>query len=133
MEIMVSQEQGKVPVTVFKVKGNIDSATYQRLAAQARQSFEGGMKYLLLDLSETPYVSSAGIRALNDMILMLRGKSSAEGDQAMSKGIASGAYKSPHIKLLKPNRNVSEVFRLAGMDMLLETYEDYQQAIASFQ
>lgn len=133
MEIQVSQEQGRVPVTVLKVKGNIDSATYQQLEAQARQSFGGGMKHLLLDLSEAPYVSSAGIRALNDMILMLRGKSSAEGDQVMSTGIARGTYKSPHVKLLKPNRSVAEVFRLAGMDMLLEIYEDYQQAIASFQ
>jgi anti-anti-sigma factor len=130
MEILVSQEQGRVPVTVFKVKGNIDSATYQQLEAQARQAFEGGMKNLLLDLSEAPYVSSAGIRALNDMILML--KTSAESDEAMNKGIADGSFKSPHVKLLKPNRNVAEVLRLAGMDMLLEIHQDYKQAIASF-
>ncbi len=130
MEILVSQEQGRVPVTVFKVKGNVDSATYQQLEAQARQAFEGGMKNLLLDLSEAPYVSSAGIRALNDMILML--KTSAENDKAMSKGIADGSFKSPHVKLLKPNRNVAEVLRLAGMDMLLEIHQDYKQAIASF-
>lgn len=131
MEILVSQEQGRVPVTVFKVKGNIDSATYQQLAAQARQAFEGGMKYLLLDLSEAPYVSSAGIRALNDMILMLRDKSS-ESNDAMNKGIVDGTFKSPHVKLLNPNRNVAEVFRLAGMDMLLEVHQDYQKAVASF-
>ncbi|MEW6405151.1 MAG: STAS domain-containing protein [Chloroflexota bacterium] len=130
MEILVSQEQGRVPVTVFKVKGNIDSATYQQLAAQARQAFEGGMKNLLLDLSEAPYVSSAGIRALNDMILML--KTSAESDDAMNKGIADGTFKSPHVKLLNPNRNVAEVLRLAGMDMLLEVHQDYRHAIASF-
>lgn len=130
MEILVSQEQGRVPVTVFKVKGNIDSATYQQLAAQARQAFEGGMKNLLLDLSEAPYVSSAGIRALNDMILML--KTSAESDEAMNKGIADGTFKSPHVKLLNPNRNVAEVLRLAGMDMLLEVHQDYRHAIASF-
>ncbi|MFZ5902845.1 MAG: STAS domain-containing protein [Chloroflexota bacterium] len=130
MEILVSQEQGRVPVTVFKVKGNIDSATYQQLAAQARQAFEGGMKNLLLDLSEAPYVSSAGIRALNDMILML--KTSAESDEAMNKGIADGSFKSPHVKLLNPNRNVAEVLRLAGMDMLLEVHQDYRHAIASF-
>jgi ABC-type transporter Mla MlaB component len=130
MEILVSQEQGRVPVTVFKVMGNIDSATYQQLEAQARQAFEGGMKNLLLDLSEAPYVSSAGIRALNDMILML--KTSAESDEAMNKGIADGSFKSPHVKLLKPNRNVAEVLRLAGMDMLVEVHEDYQEAIASF-
>jgi ABC-type transporter Mla MlaB component len=130
MEILVSQEQGRVPVTVFKVKGNVDSATYQQLEAQARQAFEGGMKNLLLDLSEAPYVSSAGIRALNDVILML--KTSAESDKAMNKGIADGSFKSPHVKLLKPNRNVAEVLRLAGMDMLLEIHQDYKQAIASF-
>jgi len=43
---------------------------------------------LLLDLAEVSYISSAGIRALNDSFKLLRTGAPEENDEAMAKGAA---------------------------------------------
>ncbi|MBI3243057.1 MAG: STAS domain-containing protein [Chloroflexi bacterium] len=132
MEITVSQKQGRVPVTVFHIKGDVDTTTYEQLQAQARQAFESGTRNLLLDLAEVPYVSSAGIRALNNMFNLLRADTPEESDEAIGKGLRDGTFKSPHLKLLNPTSRVTGVLSVAGVDMFLETHHDLQAAIASF-
>ena len=132
MEITVSREQGRVPITVFHVRGDINMATSDELQRQVRQAFEDGMRDLVLDLSDVPYMSSAGIRALNDMFRLLRGSSPAESDDAVKKGLSDGTFKSLHLKLVNPNRHVQEVLGMSGVDMFLEIHRNVKDAVASF-
>ncbi len=131
MEIAVSQEQGRVPVTVFHVKGDINTETYERLESQAQQAIQSGARHLLLDLSEVPYVSSYGIRAISQVFTWLRG-SQGEDDVTVSKGLRDGTWKSPNLKLLKPNPRVLKVLTTSGVDMFLEIHDDLRQAIVSY-
>jgi anti-anti-sigma factor len=131
MEIVVSQEQGRVPVTVFHIKGDINTETYERFQSQAQQAIQSGARYLLLDLSEVPYVSSYGIRAISQVFTWLR-DSQSEDDAVVSKGLRDGTWKSPHLKLLKPNPRVLKVLTTSGVDMFLEIHDDLRQAIATF-
>jgi anti-anti-sigma factor len=131
MEITISQQQGRVPVTVFHVKGDINTETYQQFQSQAQQAIQSGSRHLLLDLSETPYVSSYGVRAISQVFAWLRDSQDQDG-AAVSKGLRDGTFKSPHLKLLKPNSRVSKVLTTSGVDMFLEIYDDLQQAIAAF-
>ncbi len=132
MDITVSTEQGRVPVTVFRAKGEINVTSYEQLQAQAKQAHENGARDLLLDLTDVPYVSSAGIRALNAIFHLFRSDSPAESDEAMRKGMSDGTFSSPHFKLLSPSRNVRESLSMAGVDMFLAIYTDLKTAIASF-
>jgi hypothetical protein len=132
MEIAVSSEQGRVPVTVFRIKGDIDVASYEQLQTTARQAFEAGTRNLLLDLTEVAYISSAGFRALHYIFTLLRTDSPDESDEAMSKGLRSGTFKSPHLKLLNPSPVCLQALRTAGFDMFLEIYHDLEVAVASF-
>jgi len=132
MNIVVSDEQGRVPVTVFRIKGEIGANDYEQLEAQAREAFELGMRNLLLDLSEVTYISSAGLRALHSIFNMLRADSPGESDAAMSKGLRDGSFKSPHLKLLNPQRDALQALTIAGYDMFLEIHHSRQDAIASF-
>ncbi len=132
MEISVSHEQGREPVTVLRMKGDINRATADQVQAQARQAFEAGARNIVLDLSEVPYMSSAGIRVINDLFNLLRGDSAAEMDEAMRQGLRDGTYKSPHLKLLNPTRHVQEVLNMAGIDMFLEIHGNLKDAVASF-
>src|SRR3989304_5560143 len=111
MEIVVSQEQGRVPVTVFHVKGDINTKTYDQLQKQAEQALQAGARYLLLDLTEVPYVSSYGIRAISHIFTLLKDK--AQGEDAVSKGIRDGTFKSPYLKLFKPTPPVLKVLTTA--------------------
>jgi anti-anti-sigma regulatory factor len=107
-------------------------ATSEELQRQARRAFEDGMRDLVLDLSDVPYMSSAGIRALNDMFRLLRGATPAESDEAIKKGLSDGTFKSPHLKLVNPNRHVQEVLGMSGVDMFLEIHRNVKDAVASF-
>ena len=61
MEIKVSTESGRVPVTVLHVDGNIDSSTYEQFQSTAKKLIDGGTRYILVDLTHAPFVSSATV------------------------------------------------------------------------
>ncbi len=132
MEISITREQGRVPVTVLHVKGDVNVATADQFRAQAQQAYDDGARDILIDLNQVSLVSSAGLRVLQDIFNMLRSESPQESDAAMRKGLADGTFKSPHLKLLNPNKNVRQVLHMAGFDMFLEIHEDLKEAVASF-
>ncbi|MCL4395018.1 MAG: STAS domain-containing protein [Chloroflexi bacterium] len=130
MEISVTQEQGRVPVTVLQLKGDLNAATCDALQTKAKEVIDAGSRNVVVDLSGVGYMSSAGMRTLNQMFTWLT-SSAAEGE-AIRKGIASGKAKSPHLKLVNPTQRVLEALKLAGFDMFLEIHPNAKQAIASF-
>lgn len=132
MEIRVSTEAGRVPVTVLHISGDIDVNTYEQLQAQAEQAYAAGARHMLLDLAGVGYVSSAGIRAINHLFYLLRADAPDESDAAIRAGVEAGTFTSAHLKLLNPNKRVTEALKITGVDMFLEFYTDQATAIASF-
>lgn len=129
MEITTTQANGRVPVTIFHLKG--DLADEEPLQSTAADAVATGTRYVLLDLSEVPYISSAGLRAIQLLFQMLQENSDADGE-AMKRGIAAGTYKSPHLKLLNPSKNAAKALSVSGYDMFLEVHRDGQAAIDSY-
>ena len=134
MEIKVSSESGRVPITVLHVDGNIDSSTYEQFQATAKKLIDGGARYILVDLSHAPFVSSAGLRALHSLFSDLRSRNPEANlsDDQIKKGISAGTYKSPHLKLLNLSPETKTAFETSGFDMYIDTFTDRNAAIASF-
>lgn len=132
MEITVSQEQGRVPVTVLQVKGKVDSESSPQLLTRAQEAIAAGAHDLLIDLSGVPYMSSAGLKVINNLFNQLHPDLSDANYQAMQKGIRDGTFKAPHLKLLSPTPRVLEVLRLAGYDSFLGIHHELKDALASF-
>lgn len=134
MEIKVSTENGRVPVTVVHVDGNIDASTSDVFKAKADELIKGGARHILVDLSHVPFVSSAGLRAFHGIFNTLRSlhPDANLSDDAVKKGISAGTYKSPHLKLLNLSKETKTAFQLSGFDMYIETYTDMKTAVASF-
>ena len=134
MEIKVSTESGRVPVTVLHVDGNIDSSTYEQFQSTAKKLIEEGARYILVDLSHAPFVSSAGLRALHSLFNELRSRypQADLSDEQMKKGISAGTYKSPHLKLLNLSPETKIAFETSGFDMYIDTFTDRNTAVASF-
>ncbi len=132
LQITVAHRSGALPVAVVYVKGDITAATYQQLQDQARQMIEQGTRFIVLDLSEVPYMSSAGFRAIHYMFHALRGDAPEDSDEAMRVGMKAGTYRSPHLKIAHPTPRVREILKLAGIGMFIEICDDLQQAITSF-
>jgi anti-anti-sigma factor len=134
MDIQVHTENGRVPVTVLHVHGNLDSSTYQEFEAKAEELINNGTRYILVDLSHSGFISSAGFRALNHIFKKLREvhPDTNLSDEAMKKGISAGTYKSPHLKLLKMSPETRTAFEMSGFDMYIDSFTDLNTAVASF-
>ncbi len=128
MEITVSQEQGRVPVTVVHVKGNLDSTSYEQFQMRVESLIKHGSSNILLDLHDVPYMSSAGLRSLNQLYNQLKD----EDKSTVSKGVSAGTYKAAHLKLLSPTKRVQETLKMSGFDMFLESYSNLKDALAAF-
>lgn len=132
MEITVSREQGRVPVTVFHIKGDIDTETHDQLQTAARKAIDQGTRYLVLDLTEVPYISSWGIRAISQVFTWLREATKDEDEAAISQGVRNGSYHSQHLRLACPTPRVHNVLTETGLDMYVQMDSDVKKAIASF-
>jgi anti-anti-sigma factor len=132
MDIAVSHEQGRVPLTVFRVTGEINAHTYPQLQTAAEQAFQAGMRHLLLDLSDVTYITSAGLRALHQIFTLLQTESSAESNASIHQGLRDGTFTSSHLKLLNPQPTVLTVLHTAGFDMYIEIHRNLKDAVTSF-
>jgi len=124
MEITLSKEQGRVPVTVLHVTGRVNLGTAEQLQDKARETIQAGTVDLLLDLSGVESLTSAGLRAIHQIYQLLHDDSTKEQ--------SGGIVKSPHLKLLSPSPAVRGVLKIAGFDTFLELHDNAQEAVSSF-
>lgn len=134
MDIKISTEQARVPVTILQVEGDLDSFTYQDFLAQAQKLIQEGARYIMIDLAQVNHVSSAGLRAIHTIFHDLRAAHPEEdlSEEQMEKAVAMGTYKSPHLKLLNLSYSVNGVFQMGGFGSYIETFTDREKALASF-
>ena len=136
MEITVSQEQGRISISVIKLAGQLDGQTYESLIARAREVVEGGTRNILLDLGDLTYISSAGLVSLHTIALMTRGEDLPDPEQgwsalkSMDRSRDGGLQK--NLKLLNPRPEVTSVLDMVGFSAFFETFTDKQKAIDSF-
>jgi len=131
MEITVIQEQNRVPVTVLHIAGKTDSESAAVLQKKAMELIDSGARYLIFDLSGVPYMSSAGLRVLQEVFNKLRVLSSEESDEDTYRQIADGSYQLPYLKVVNPTPEVLEVLKMSGFDMLVSIEKDLKKALAT--
>ena len=134
MEVKTFNENGRVPITVMQVDSDLDSSTHEAFLTKANELINGGARYILIDLSHTKFITSAGFRAFNDLFNKLRALHPDTNlrEEEVYKGISAGTYKSPHLKLLNMSDEAQTAFNFAGFDLFIETFTDLQTALASF-
>ena len=128
LSITSSQIKGKSNVTVFHLSGTLDAAGEDNLCEQARQAFEGGTLFLLLDMQNLEFISSAGLRALHNIFKMC----TPEGEFEAARG-SGEPYKSPYFKLAGASPNVYSVLNLAGFLHNIPFYPTMEDALKSFE
>jgi anti-anti-sigma regulatory factor len=136
MNITVEQVQGAVPVTVLRTQGDLDASNYQELIARARELYNSGTRDILLDMTDTPFMSSAGIVALHAVALLMRNEqppdpeSGWEAFHAIDRDLDSGQQQ--HVKLLNPQPRVERALEKTGLKQFFEIFTDRETAIAAF-
>ena len=123
MNISISEEKGRIPVTVFYVTGRINLGNADELTRRAQNAYQEGMRNLILDLSGVDSLTSAGLRAILTIMKLLN---TDLPDSSGKNNI------SQHLKLLNPTEYVLITLKTAGFDRYLEIYESLPEALSSF-
>ncbi|HRQ24628.1 MAG TPA: STAS domain-containing protein [Anaerolineales bacterium] len=112
--VETSQAQGRVPVTVFHLQDRINLGNAAEMEKAARIAFENGTQDMVIDLTKTPSITSAGIRSLVVIYKMF----SADGVK--------------HVKLAGVSEQIREIFEIAGITRNVEIFDTVDDAVASF-
>ncbi len=110
MEIRVEK---RGPVAIVSIDGSVDGSTAGDLVSSLRQQVTDGSVQLVADLAGVDYTSSAGLRALLEMVKEARLHG---GD----------------LRLASVRREVLRVLELSGFTSILQVYPDVDSAVASF-
>jgi anti-anti-sigma factor len=93
---------------VFRCRGDLDAHTFEILDEELQDSFDEGASRIIVDLSQVPYMSSAGIGVLvgaNNLAEENGGK----------------------MVLVKPSENVAQVLSDMGFDSLFTIAESVEE------
>jgi anti-anti-sigma factor len=118
LRITTEQLQGDVPVTVFRLRGWLDAQSEERLLEAARTSYDGGARYLLIDMSELDTLTSAGMRALQKVYQIFTPK--------------EDRFKVAHLKLCNAPPQIYNVLGITGFLQNIPMYESTDTALQSF-
>ena len=108
MEIIEQPEKGNW--VVLAAVGRADAHTAPEFESALSNRIAAGAGNLALDLSEVPFMSSAGLRGLLTALKLLQKKG---GKMA----------------LIKPQENVLEVLEMSGFDGIFEIADDVQALV----
>jgi stage II sporulation protein AA (anti-sigma F factor antagonist) len=109
MDITVAQRD---QATVVSVVGSVDALTVDTLTEALKKQFEQGNLMLVADLNDVDYMSSAGIRALLNMVKESRGL----GGDLLLAAARGGAHR---------------VLEMSGFMNIAKIFSDVDAALAS--
>jgi anti-anti-sigma factor len=118
LRISSEQMQADVPVTVLQLRGWLDAQSEEQLLAAARSSYDGGTRYLLIDMSELDTLTSAGMRALQKVYQIFTPK--------------EDNFKIAHLKLCNAPPQIYNVLGITGFLQNIPMYESREAALQSF-
>jgi len=114
----VEQIEGDVSVTVFHLRGWLDAQSENDFVGWAKEAYEAGARYLLLDLSELDTLTSAGMRAIQRVYKQY----TPEGVDKEEQRLKMAAAPPP----------VYHALKMAGFLISIPMYESVQSALDSF-
>jgi len=100
---------------LLSVSGRVDSSTAPELEKVLLGLIQSGQKNIVVNLKDTDFISSAGLKALLSALMKVR-KMIPAGDVVISE--------------IRPE--LRESFDLVGFDRLFTFYEDNMRAVGSF-
>ena len=118
LNIASEERQADVPVTVFRLRGWLDAQSEEQLLQDARIAYDGGARYLLLDMGDLDTLTSAGMRAIQKVYQIFTPKE----DQ----------FKVAHLKLCNAPPQIYNVLGITGFLHNIPMYASPDDALESF-
>lgn len=134
MEITVSIHEANEPVAVMVVKGAVDASNYVEVVNKAQEIYKNSARNLIIDLSEVPFISSAGLVAIHQISLLYSGgKQEVERDgEEIRTDFTHSSNARKRVKLLGPQPGVDHTLETAGLKLFFKVFDDLESALKSF-
>lgn len=135
LPITVSSIPGRKRIAVLRPHRSLYASTYQDLITEAKKLYDAGMRCILLDLSQTPYVGCSGLVALHNIAVMLQGEEAPDPEygwqaiHALERGMDGDAEK--RLKIIKAQPQVTQLLQRPCFAQFLDVYTDLDAAVAS--
>jgi anti-anti-sigma regulatory factor len=129
MDIDISHVQARVPVTIFRLKERINLGNTEQLVEKAREAFNNGTRYLLIDLTNVLSVTSAGLRAIQSIYKIFCSESLSGNKEPTGEKTASAIRESACLKIINPNPELRRILSLVGFDKYIEIFNTQQEAL----
>jgi len=128
LTITTSQIQGDISATVFHLTGHLHGPTEKELLDHARQVYEDGTRHLLLDMSELEVLSSAGLRAIQNIFKLY----TPQDDVNVIREHGDEPYKSPYFKIVCAKPEIYYILNITGFLHNILIYNNLADATNSF-
>lgn len=117
LSIVVERVPGYETIEIFHLRGWLDAQSEEQFLATARLALEHGARALLLDLSELDTLTSAGMRAIQQVYRFFQSQ--------------EGASEQGKVKLYNVPPHIYHVLNLAGFLTSIPAYESLETALIS--
>lgn len=136
LQTTVEQVEGRVPITVVSLDGELDASNYERLIDDVRGLYDAGARQLLLDLSGLTFMASSGLVALYSIVEVMRGEEPPDPESGWSAFHALGTAVDDEggqteVQLCAAQPAVERVLQRTGLDRLFISHPDRASAIAA--
>jgi len=118
LTLNVEQKGTRVPVTIFHIGGWLDAQSEAQFLEAARTAYDGGARYLLVDMHDLDTITSAGMRAIQKVYQMFTPKEEQ--------------FKVARVKLCNAPPQIYNVLGITGFLQNLPMYESLDDALVTF-
>jgi anti-anti-sigma factor len=117
-KISSEQRQAKVPVTVLHIHGWLDGQSEGDLLEAARDAYEQGARFILIDMKELETLTSAGMRALQKVYQMYTPK--------------EDRFKIAHLRVCQAPPQIYDILGITGFLQNIPIHESVSTAVEAF-
>lgn len=136
MEVETREAQGRVPVTIMKLDGELDASNYLDVIAKGSDAYAAGTRDLLLDLSDLSFMASSGLVALHSLVLVMNGEAPPDPEHGWGafRGISRDRERgfAEHFRIYNPQPSVARTLEVTGFKNFVQVHTILEEALASF-
>ena len=130
MDINITIEQASEAVAVMKLNGDVNASNFMEIVDKAREIYKNPARYLVIDLSNVPSISSTGMVALHKISLIYSGVSQ-DVEEGQNPDFTHSNKARKFVKLINPQPDVDKELEKAGMKLFFKFFDSIDSVLKS--
>lgn len=130
MDINITIEQASEAVAVMELNGDVNASNFMEIVDKAREIYKNPARYLVIDLSNVPSISSTGMVALHKISLIYSGVSQ-DVEEGQNPDFTHSNKARKFVKLINPQPDVDKELEKAGMKLFFKFFDSIDSVLKS--